>query len=573
MNGNTDNLKELRQAADIVSVISSYLPLTKRGKNYFGVCPFHDDTNPSMSVSQEKQIYKCFSCGASGNVFNFVMDYEHVSFPESIAILSKMTGVKVANVYVKETPKKYDKYYKIYDLACKFYQNNILLQEGKEAIEYLHNRGITDEIIKTFRIGLSCYNKSLTELLIKKECTMKDLENIGLAYGGKDLYQNRIMFPLYDTSGEVVGFSGRIYNVTNGSKYINTKETVIFKKGELLYNYHNAKDEARKEKCLILVEGFMDVIRLYSVGIKNVVALMGTALTKNQIALIKRASTNIVVSLDGDGPGKKACFNVGEQLRNENLNVNVITLKENKDPDEFILAYGEEEYRKLLENAVTYNDFKINYLKEGKDLTNLEDQTTYINTVLEELNQEKDIIKQELILKKISKEFEIDIDILRKKLQNLEKCSKIEAFKKVETKKEEVLDKYEKSTYGILYYMLYNKECRHIYEKKLNFLPDVEARYLANEIIYLYKQDENLLLADFITTLTDKPELKEYLSKVLKWEQDLSNLDTFNEYISVIYSYNKNQEIKRLKKLMKEEIDPEKKAKLLEKIRLVRIGS
>ena len=124
MNDNTDNLKELRQAADIVSVISSYLPLTKRGKNYFGVCPFHDDTNPSMSVSQEKQIYKCFSCGASGNVFNFVMDYEHVSFPESIAILSKMTGVKVANVYVKETPKKYDKYYKIYDLACKFYQNN-----------------------------------------------------------------------------------------------------------------------------------------------------------------------------------------------------------------------------------------------------------------------------------------------------------------------------------------------------------------------------------------------------------------------------------------------------------------
>ena len=122
MNDNTDNLKELRQAADIVSVISSYLPLTKRGKNYFGVCPFHDDTNPSMSVSQEKQIYKCFSCGASGNVFNFVMDYEHVSFPESIAILSKMTGVKVANVYVKETPKKYDKYYKIYDLACKFYQ-------------------------------------------------------------------------------------------------------------------------------------------------------------------------------------------------------------------------------------------------------------------------------------------------------------------------------------------------------------------------------------------------------------------------------------------------------------------
>lgn len=566
-----EKIKEIRNAVDIVSVISSYIPLVKKGKNYFGVCPFHDDTNPSMSVSSEKQIYKCFSCGASGNVFNFVMDYEKVDFKEALNILSKISGIPLDKTYVSK-PRKYEKFYKIYDLSCKYYQNNLSCEDGTFAKDYLYQRKIDDELIKVFKIGLSKTGNNLTELLTKKDYSMKELELIGLASNNRDLYQNRIMFPLFNITGEVVGFSGRIYNGKSDSKYINTKETPIFKKGELLYNYHLAKEEARKEKKLIIVEGFMDVIRLYSVGIKNVVALMGTALTKEQITLIKRVSNNIIISLDGDSPGKKACYNVGEALEEAGFDVSVITLKENLDPDEFIIKYGKEEYQKLLDNPYSYNEFKVNYLKEGKDLTKIEDQTMYINNVLESLKNEEDEIKVELILKKITLEFGIDIDILRKKLQNIKKCSKIEAFKKVEVKKVSK-DKYQKATYGILYYMLYNKECRKIYEKQLNYLPDETSRYLANEIIYMFKQDDNLLLADFITTLTDKPELKKLLDEVLNYEQDLSNLGCFNEYITDIYGYNKNQEIKRLKDLMKKEVDPEKQALLAEKIRLVKIGS
>lgn len=566
-----EKIKEIRNAVDIVSVISSYIPLVKKGKNYFGVCPFHDDTNPSMSVSSEKQIYKCFSCGASGNVFNFVMDYEKVDFKEALNILSKISGIPLDNIYVSK-PRKYEKFYKIYDLSCKYYQNNLSCEDGAVAKNYLYQRKIDDELIKVFKIGLSKKGNNLTELLTKKDYSMKELELIGLTSNNRDLYQNRIMFPLFNITGEVVGFSGRIYNSKSDSKYINTKETPIFKKGELLYNYHLAKEEARKEKKLIIVEGFMDVIRLYSVGIKNVVALMGTALTKEQITLIKRVSNNIIISLDGDSPGKKACYNVGEALEETGFDVSVITLKENLDPDEFIIKYGKEEYQKLLDNPYSYNEFKVNYLKEGKDLTKIEDQTVYINNVLESLKNEEDEIKIELILKKITLEFGIDIDILRKKLQNIKKCSKIEAFKKVEVKKVSK-DKYQKATYGILYYMLYNKECRKIYEKQLNYLPDETSRYLANEIIYMFKQDDNLLLADFITTLTDKPELKKLLDEVLNYEQDLSNLGCFNEYITDIYGYNKNQEIKRLKDLMKKEVDPEKQALLAEKIRLVKIGS
>ena len=336
MNDN-DLIKEVRSASNIVDVISSYLPLVKKGKNYFGVCPFHDDNNPSMSVSEDKQIYKCFSCGASGNVFNFVMDYEKIDFKSALYLLAKRSGINVSNNLVK-TNNKNDKFYEIYNIAEKYYQNNLNTSLGLEAKSYLHNRGIDDELIKHFKIGLSLKEQDgLVNLLVKKNYSIKDISLIGLSNMDKDLYINRIMFPLFNTNGDTIGFSGRIYNTKSDSKYINTRETLIFKKGEILYNYHLAKDEARKEKSLIVVEGFMDVIRLYSIGVKNVVALMGTSLTKEQTTLIKRTSTNIILMLDGDNPGKKAIVNVGQILEEENLRVNVVALPEELDPDEYIL--------------------------------------------------------------------------------------------------------------------------------------------------------------------------------------------------------------------------------------------
>lgn len=570
---NEEKIKEVRNANDIVEIISSYLPLIKKGKNYFGVCPFHDDNNPSMSVSPDKQIYKCFSCGASGNVFNFVMDYERVDFRESLNILAKKAGISLNNTYVKNNDK-YEKFYDIYSLTEKYYQNNLNTQAGLEAKEYLHNRGINNELIKVFKIGLALKdNYGLTNLLIKKNYNIKDLDLIGLANQDKDLFINRIMFPLFNTSGLSVGFSGRIYNMKSDSKYVNTKETPIFKKGELLYNYHNAKEEARRAKSLIIVEGFMDVIRLFSIGIKNVVALMGTSLTKEQIILIKRTSNNIYISLDGDGPGQKATYTVGKQLEDEGLNINIICLKENLDPDEFILKYGKNEYQSLLDNPLTFSDFKIGFLKEGKNLTSIEDQSKYINSVLKEINNITDDIKKELMLKKISLEFNIDIEILRNKLQNMQNYSKIETFKK-EPIKLNKLDKYQKATYMILFYMMNNYNAIRLYEKKLNYLPYESARYLANEIIYYAKKNTSFSIADFLTTINDKTELLSLVREILKLDvDDFENLEIINDYISVIDEYKSNQEIKRLKEMMKKEVDPDKKAMIADKIRLVKIGS
>lgn len=572
MNDN-DLIKEVRSASNIVDVISSYLPLVKKGKNYFGVCPFHDDNNPSMSVSEDKQIYKCFSCGASGNVFNFVMDYEKIDFKSALYLLAKRSGINVSNNLVK-TNNKNDKFYEIYNIAEKYYQNNLNTSLGLEAKSYLHNRGIDDELIKHFKIGLSLKEQDgLVNLLVKKNYSIKDISLIGLSNMDKDLYINRIMFPLFNTNGDTIGFSGRIYNTKSDSKYINTRETLIFKKGENLYNYHLAKDEARKEKSLIVVEGFMDVIRLYSIGVKNVVALMGTSLTKEQTTLIKRTSTNIILMLDGDNPGKKAIVNVGHILEEENLRVNVVALPEELDPDEYILKYGKERFINLLNNPIEYSEFKINYLKEGKDLTKIDEQSSYVNEVLQELSNIDDDIKKELILKKLEKEFNLDIEFLRNKLQNMQKSGKIETLKKPDDVKLIKLDKYQKATYAILNEMLNNYNAIKTYEKRLNYLPYETARYLANEIIYYSKHEKDFVLADFITQVSNKEELALYLKEVLKYDNEVVSMANFDDYLKVIEEYKKNQEIKRLKELMKKEVDQEKKALIADKIRLVKMGS
>lgn len=568
-----NQVNEIRKANDIVDVISSYLPLTKKGKNYFGVCPFHDDTNPSMSVSQDKQIYKCFSCGASGNVITFVMDYEHVDFKEALSSLARRVGIDFKISGLKSQVTKYDKYYKMYDISLRLYQNNINSALGKGAVEYLERRGISKDLIKEFKIGLALGKNSLTNVLTKKDYSTLEIEEYGLGTGYNDLYINRIMFPLFDTNNRPVGFSGRIYNTSDTSKYINTKETPIFKKGEILYNYYKAKEYVREKKSVIITEGFMDVIRLFSIGVRNVVALMGTALTHEQVGLLKRLSHDIYICLDGDNAGQKATLKVGDELSNAGFNIKVITLKDGLDPDEYVLKYGKESFLDLYDNAVAFNEYKLYHMRDGLDLSNLEEKTAYINTVLKEVKQEDDEIKQEFLLKKISLEFDIDVNILKNTLKKIEKYSKIEALKTKPVVNRK-LDKYQKATYDILYIMLNSYEKTKLYEKKLNYLPYKEARYLANEIIYTYKMKGSLVLADFITSLTDKENLMKEAKEVLKYAGDEeANLEAFEDYMAVIRDYSKNQEIKRLKELIREEIDPVKKAEILEKIRLVKIGS
>lgn len=575
---NTNIINEIRSKVDIVDIISSYLPLTQKGKNFFGVCPFHDDTNPSMSVSREKQIYRCFSCGASGNVFNFIMDYEHVSFKEALSILANKTGIEIKGLKLDKKSNKYDKLYEIYELAHKYYQNNMNSSYAKKAKEYLNSRFIDDEMIKDCKIGLSLdKNDNLTKLLLNKGYNLNTLNQIGLTNYDKDIYMNRIMFPLYDLNGRVVAFSGRRYDGIKENKYVNTKGTDIFQKGETLYNYHLAREYVRSKNQVIVMEGFMAVIRTLTTGIKNVVALMGTAMTKEQANLIKRLSTNVVLCFDGDEPGRKACLDNGKVLEEMGCNVSIVELDNGLDPDDYILKNGSEEFKNLVKNAITLSDYRIKRLKKNINLNSDLEKTEYINNVLVETSKIEDEIHRELILKKLAKEFNISYNTLEKRLLSLiDNSNKKEKTKEIEieikpSQKLVKKDKYYLATNALLYYMLVNKKCLEYYNVgKINFLNE-EERYLASEISY-YEQKYGIITpADFYTYLQDKEELLKVLDRVLELDLD-NNIEekTLTDYIKTLQEYRVKQEIKRLEKELKEENDIMKQANIGLKIAQIR---
>ena len=572
---NNDLANEIRSKTDIVDIIGERIPLVARGKNFFGVCPFHDDSNPSMCVSREKQIYTCFSCHATGNVYTFLMNYEHIDFREALRYLGEKVGVNVSSINIKKKTTKFEPLYEAYNFAVKYFQNNLSAAVGKEARSYLSKRGINEEAIKEFEIGLSLESRDdLTKLLVSKKYELSTLYRIGLSSDDHDIYDDRIMFPLYDVSGQVVGFSGRIYKDVDQNKYLNTKETDIFKKGEMLYHYHIAREECRLKKSVIVMEGFMDVIRASIVGVKNTVALMGTALTNNQFNLIKRLSNNIILCLDGDDPGVKAMLSIGEHLLDEGVEVKVVVLPDNDDPDSFILKHGKDRFIGLVENALNFSDFKMQQLRKNVNFRSDEEKANYINEVLKETVKINDTIRVEIVLKRLEKEFDISYNTLEKRFKDLMEFKKTtkrvgpEVVNRVVKK-----TKYDKAVEQILYFMLNNDWVISQVERENIVFPSEESRILSSEIIYYYKLYGNINVPDFYTYVQDKEDVLVLLNSILadSYSEETTKEELF-QFFKVIKDYRCSQEIKRLTNLMKKEVDPLEQAKIADKIRKLRMG-
>lgn len=570
---NNELANEIRSKCDIVDIIGERIPLVARGKNFFGVCPFHDDSNPSMCVSREKQIYTCFSCHATGNVFTFLMNYEHMDFRETLRYLGEKVGVDVSSIHIAKKNTKFDPFYDAYSFSLKYFQNNLLSKAGVNARNYLAKRNIDDSVIKEFEIGLSLdTSDDLTKLLISKKYDLASLNQIGLSSDARDVYIDRIMFPLYDLTGRVVGFSGRIYKDNGLNKYLNTKETPIFKKGQLLYHYHIAKEECRLKKSVIVMEGFMDVIRASTIGVRNTVALMGTALTHEQLQLLKRLSNNIILCLDGDDPGVHATLSIGDMLLEEGLEPKVLVLPNPDDPDSFILHQGKDKFLGLLDSAVTFNDFKLRKLKESVDFRSEEETAKYINQVLIEAAKVQDPIRVEIMLKKLAKEFDLSYNTLEMRFREIEK-PKPKTPKVVVTYQKKKKTKYEKAMEQILYFMLNNDWVISQFEKERFIFPNEESRLLASEIVYYYTTYGNINIPDFYTYVQDKEEVVNFLNDILASNYiESTTKDDLFEYFGVIREYSRTQEIKRLTKSLQKEVDPIEQAKIAEKIRKLRIG-
>ena len=572
---NNDLANEIRSKTDIVDIIGERIPLVARGKNFFGVCPFHDDSNPSLCVSREKQIYTCFSCHATGNVYTFLMNYDNIGFREALKYLGDKVGVNVSSINIQKKSTKFDKFYEAYNFSVKYFQNNLSSTKGKAARNYLSNRGINEATIKEFEIGLSLDTRDdLTKLLVNKKYDLGELNRIGLSSDDHDIYNDRIMFPLYNVSGQVVGFSGRIYNDNGQNKYLNTKETDIFKKGEMLYHYHIAREECRLQKSVIVMEGFMDVIRASTIGIKNTVALMGTALTNNQFNLIKRLSNNIILCLDGDEPGVHAMLSIGDHLLEQGVEVKVVVLPNDDDPDSFILKNGKDRFVGLIESALNFSDFKMQQLRKNVDFRSDEEKSNYINTVLKETVKINDSIRVEIVLKRLAKEFDISYNTLEKKFKDLSEFRETVKEKTVPVINKVVKKtKYDKAVEQILYFMLNNDWVISQVEAERVVFPSEESRILSSEIIYYYKLYGSINVADFYTYVQDKEDILVLLNSILasNYNEETTKEELFL-YFKVIREYRSNQEIKRLTNLMKKEVDPLEQAKIANKIRTLRMG-
>ena len=380
--------------------------------------------------------------------------------------------------------------------------------------------------------------------------------------------------PLYQSF--VNGFSGRIYHNEKTNKYLNTKETIIFKKGENLFNYHRAKEEVRKEKKVILMEGFMAVIRAYTIGIKNCVATMGTSITLEQINLIKRLTNTVYLCLDGDEAGINATINNGKILLENNLEVKVIPLSDNLDPDDFIIKYGAEKFLSLIKSPLNYSDFKIRELKKGVNFNSSEELTNYINSVLLEISKTNDRINREIMLKNLAKETNVWYNTLEKKLNEL-------LSKKVTISKQSVIvsktnkkrkDKYEKTMQILIYYMISKKEVITIVANSNVYFPLDTYRSLSREIMDYYQKFGHINFADFSSYLEDNKPLKTLLLEIIDLDLDNNVSDEIIlEYLRVINDYNVALEIKRLEKLIMNEVDPLEQAKISNQIRKLKIGS
>lgn len=570
----TEEINQIRSSVDIVDVISGYLPLTQKGKNFFGVCPFHDDHSPSMSVSREKQIYTCFSCGATGNVFKFLMDYENISFPEAVQKVADRAGIAVdlhiKSHHVKTTNQEL---YDIYEYALKCYQNHLNTESGQAAKEYLRDRNINDEVIKEFRIGYSFQKREqLTNMLRKKGYSDKDLLRSGLViqneYGFTDIYYDRVMFPLCDMNGRVVGFSGRIHKPGKDFKYINTKETEIFKKGELLYNYHRAKDIARQKNQVIVMEGFMDVIRAFTIDVKNAIATMGTAVTKEQALAIKKMAKEVILCFDGDAAGEKATYACSNELLAIGVVPKIVRLEENLDPDEYIQKYGKEQFERKIEQPMNVLDFKMLYYKHHRDLQNSMDLANYVNDMIEEVSKIDDEVLRELTLQKVADDSGLAVDFLKEKLEQKERMVQIPTAQPQamgQTAKKVL--KTEQAERNLIFYMLRSADVIKMYQKKVAFMPTEEYRFLAREISFYYKTYHEMNEADFLTSIADKPKLMATVGKIAALDlKDTYSIEEIDDYIKAIQQYNIQYEIDRMKIRLKEEVDPMKKAKYAEKI-------
>ena len=562
-----ETIKAIRRKHPIKEIVERYIPLTKKGEDYWGLCPFHADNNPSMSVSTRLDMFQCFVCKKAGNVFNFIAGMENITYGEAINKLAQEDGYEVRSV---ERIDPNLKNYEVMSLAVKYYQNNINSVLGENAIFYLQERKIDRETIKKFDLGVSISKQPLSPFLLN-QYDLNTLIDLGLtSTSEKDVFNDRIMIPIHDLYGNPIGFGARIYQTKDSSKYVNTKATKIFDKGNILYNYHRAHQNLSKEDSIIIMEGYFDVIRASTIGVNHCVAPMGTSLTKNHIQILKKITKHVILCFDGDEAGKMATVHAIPLLEEAGLDTKIIRLEE-KDPDDFILKRGKEAFLEKIKNPLNVIDFKMSILGEKKNLNDIQETSTYLDQIIHELLKEKDDILVELTLKKLSTRFNIEYQTLNDRYLECKKNNIRTDTVKLPKIVNKCSNQYGQAVDNLLYYMIESPDVTEKALANVSMILDDKKRRLFNEIIYYYHEYGQIILADFSTYLSTKTNVFDTFEGIfslnLKREYTEEEID---DYIKCINYYYKKNIIDKLKVDLQKETDPMKQALIISEMMKIR---
>ena len=569
-------LEKIKSQNDIVDVISERVRLKKAGRNFTGLCPFHNEKTPSFSVSQEKQIYKCFGCGEAGNVISFVMKDKNLPFIEAVKYLANRANIplKLGNGEQSQSNRKKELLYKVNVEAAKFFFSNLM--NNQNAKEYFLNRGIKEETIKKFGLGYANDSwNSLMFYLRKKGINDGLLEEAGLISVNKekgrkyDRFRNRVMFPVFDYQGKVIGFGGRVLDDSK-PKYLNSPETLVFQKGTNLYGLNFALKHNMSERYFVIVEGYMDLISLHQYGITNVVASLGTALTINQARLLKRYADKVVISYDADLAGQMATLRGLEILRTAGFDVRVLSIPQGKDPDEYVRSNGREAFLKLINNAEPLIDYRIKKAEEGIDFKNSQSVILYSKRIMDIIS-DLDPIEKDVYIKKASENTGIKeqalYDILKIKMKD-NRENDFRNNKEEDRSKLYVEPGFLKAERTLLKMMLENNEYLQYIEERISENDFILLEHKEIFTVIILGKGENINnIESFIESRLSNAKSIGELVKIK--EENIFFADNIkvqiDDLINEIHSYKLKQRIDQLRKEQKE---LENQGKIEESIKL-----
>ena len=529
-----NKIEEIRSGANIVDIVSEFVQLRKRGQNYLGICPFHNEKTPSFTVSEEKQIFHCFGCHTGGNVFKFLMDYEKISFVEAVKSVADRIGIQIEyeNQKGSEKQSEQEMLYDINEFAKKYFSNILLNDpEGELGRKYFQQRKIKSQTIKTFDLGFAPSKRDAFLEYAKNRIDIEKALQLGLVGKGKeghlfDKFSGRIIFPIDSPNGRVVGFGGRILEKNEfAAKYLNSPESAIYSKGKLLYGLSHAKDEIRRLNKVIMVEGYMDLISLFQNGIQNVVAVSGTALTEDQVVLLSRYTKNVVLLFDADIAGIKASMRSIEILLRKDFEIRIASLPKGEDPDSYVNQFGKEKFDELVKQAVSFHEYQTALYEADGYFTDSARSAEAVRNLVKSLSLISDELKRNFYIKTLSKRFNIRENILESELdkiltkevkqENIHK-EKVETNKVFPNKEIKITQEVQFLERDIILLLLSgNSEIIKFVFKYINpeeFLIELN-RKIAELVYEAINKNGSFEVASVIDKIVDE-ELKRYLQKL-----------------------------------------------------------